>query len=111
MKYASYLIYLSGPITAGHGRTVEDNVASALKVYWACLRAGVPAFCPHLSAAFPSAFEIDYLTWIAYDYAIIDKSTHVLMLPNWEQSKGANLEKQYAEHRRLPIAYSLDDLL
>ena len=104
-------VYLSGPLTAKHGYTVEENVAAATKVYWECLRRGVPAFCPHLSAAFPSAFDIDYTVWIEYDYRIIERSTHVLLLPRWEQSSGALLEKAYAEKYGIPVVESLDAIL
>ena len=104
-------VYLSGPITPKHGYTIEENVASAAKVYWECLRRGVPAFCPHLSGAFPTAFsDIDYQTWIAYDLAVIDRCTHVLMLPRWETSSGALVERDYAATRGLPVLTHIDEL-
>lgn len=104
-------VYLSGPITARHGFSVEENVASALKVYWECLRAGIPAFCPHLSAAFPTGHTaVDYERWMAYDFAVIERCTHVLMLPRWETSSGALREMDFAEKRQLPISCSLDVL-
>lgn len=103
-------VYLSGPITAKHGRTVEQNVADAVAAYLDCMRAGVPAFCPHLSGAFPSAFEIDYETWIDYDLAVIDRCTHVVMLPRWETSSGAVREKAYAESIGKPVVFSPAEL-
>lgn len=102
-------VYLSGPITAKHGYSVEQNVASAVKVYLRCLRLGIPAFCPHLSGAFPSAFEIDYETWLAYDFAVIDRCTHVVMLPRWQSSAGAVREREYAQQRGIPCFASLDE--
>ena len=110
MMRLDVFVYLSGPITAKHGYSVEDNVASAIRVYWACLRAGIPAFCPHLSAAFPTAFEIHYENWMAYDYAVIDRCTHVLLLPRWETSAGALQEKAYAEARGLPVVQSIGEI-
>lgn len=105
------LVYLSGPITAKH-HTVEENTASAIKVYFDLLSRGVPAFCPHLSAAFPSAFTVPYDVWLAYDYAVIDRCTHMLMLPGWADSNGALLEARYAQYeRQMPIAYSVDEFL
>ena len=104
-------VYLSGPITAGHGRTVADNVASALAVYYACLRAGIPAFCPHLSALDPAAFEIDYETWMAQSFAVIGRCTALLMLPHWEQSSGALRERSWAESRGMPVYESLEAML
>lgn len=104
-------VYLSGPITAKHGYSIEENVAAAVGVYLACLQAGWPVFCPHLSAAFPTAWTaVDYETWMAYDFAGIDICTHVLMLPRWETSSGAVREKAYAEARGIPVFLSLDQM-
>lgn len=110
MMRRDLFVYLSGPITAKNGRTVEQNVADAVAVYLDCLRRGVPAFCPHLSGAFPSAFEIDYETWIDYDFAIIDRCTHVVMLPRYEESSGALRERAYAESIGKPVVYSIGEL-
>lgn len=100
-------VYISGPITAKHGYTVEENVAAALKVYLDLLRRGIPCFCPHLSGAFPSAFDVDYETWLAYDYAVIARCTHVLLLPRWETSTGAVRERDFAESIGVPV---IDDV-
>jgi hypothetical protein len=106
------LVYISGPMTARDGFTIEENVAAGLRVFLELLDAGIPAYCPHLSGAFPSAWSaIAWERWLAYDYAIIDRCTHVLMLPRWESSTGARAEREYATRRALPIAYSMPALL
>jgi hypothetical protein len=104
------LVYLAGPITAKDGVSVEQNVASALAVYFDCVRRGIPAFCPQLTAAFPSAFAIDYETWMAYDFAVLDRCTHLLLLPRWDTSAGAQREMVRAAERKLPIFTDLDSL-
>lgn len=105
-------VYMSGPITARHDYTVEENVASAVRIYWDLLRRGLPAFCPHLSGAFPTAFSaLDYDVWLQYDFAVIDRCTHILMLPRWETSTGAVRERAYAEDRGLPVALTVDELI
>ena len=97
-------LYLSGPITAKNGFTVEENVFGALRVYLDCLKRGYPSFCPHLSGLFPSAHaEIPYETWIAYDFAIIRRSTHVVTLPRWESSAGACREVVFARSLGIPV--------
>lgn len=105
-------VYISGPITAKHGYTVEENVAAALRVYLECIRRKVAAFCPHLSAAFPTAHHaVDYELWMDYDFAVIDRCTHVLMLPRWETSGGAVREREYAEQRGIPVFTDIDALV
>lgn len=105
-------VYISGPMTAKHGFTIEENVAAGLRVYLECLRRGLPAFCPHLGGAFPSAWsEIPWGIWLAYDLAVIDRCTHVLMLPRWETSTGAVKERAYAESIGKPIIESIDEVV
>lgn len=97
-------VYLSGPITASDGYSVEDNIASALAVYFGLLKQGIPAFCPHLSAQFPSAWSLlTYEDWIAYDFAVIRRSTHLMRLPRWQTSKGALREIELAERIGVPV--------
>ncbi len=110
MRRRDVFAYLTGPITAKNGFSVEDNVSSALTVYLACLNRGIPVFCPHLSAIFPSAhLSVDYETWMAYDFAVIDRCTHIVLLPRWETSSGAVREVEYAE-RTGKILVSVENL-
>lgn len=103
------LVYISGPMTAKDGRTIEHNTADGVAVYLDLLRHGIPAFCPHLCGAFPSAWTaLPHAEWLAYDYAIIDRCTHMLMMPRWETSTGARLEHDYAMRRGMPILFSME---
>lgn len=105
------LVYISGPMTAKDGRTIEQNTADGVAVYLELLKRGIPAFSPHLSGAFPSAWSaLDHAQWIEYDLAIIDRCTHVLMMARWETSTGARLELAYADQRRIPICFTLEEL-
>jgi hypothetical protein len=90
------LVYISGPMTAKDGYTIEENTAAGVRVYLDLLRRGIPAFSPHLSGAFPSAWTaLSHAEWIAYDCAILDRCTHLLMMPRWETSAGAEKEREY----------------
>lgn len=76
------LVYISGPMTAKDGRTMEQNTADGVAVYLDLLRRGIPAFSPHLSGAFPSAWTaLTHAERIVYDCAILDRCTHLLMMP------------------------------
>lgn len=90
------LVYISGPMTAKDGRTAEQNCADGIAVYLELLTLGIPAFCPHLSGLAPSAWTtLTHEQWIAYDCAILDRCTHILMMPRWETSTGAVKEREY----------------
>lgn len=105
-------VYISGPMTAKHGFTVEENVAAGVRVYLDCLKRGIPAFCPHLGGAFPSAWtEVSWEKWLDYDLAVIDRCTHVLMMPRWQESAGAVKERDYAVSIGKPIVHSIDDVM
>lgn len=63
--------------------------------------------------AFPSAWSaLSHAEWIAYDCAIIDRCTHMLMMPRWETSAGALQELNYwTDSRSLKsVAYSVAEL-
>ena len=104
-------VYISGPMTARDGRTIEQNTADGVAVYLDLLARGIPCFCPHLAGAFPTAWTaLDHAAWLAYDMAIIDRCTHVLMMPRWETSHGARLEQAYAVLIGRPVIYALAEL-
>lgn len=105
------LVYLSGPMTAKGGVLMEENVAAGLRVHLDLLKAGIPNFCPQLSGAFPSAWaDVSWEVWLQYDLAVIDRCTHMLMLPRWELSAGALREKAHAEARGIPVLFSAGEL-
>lgn len=104
-------VYISGPMTAKHGVSIEENVAAGLRVFIECLQRGIPAYCPHLSGAFPTAWSaVPWETWLDYDLAVIDRCSHVLMMDRWHLSAGAIKERDYAISIGKPIIYSLEDL-
>lgn len=108
------LVYISGPMTAKDGRSIEQNVADGIAVYLELLKIGIPAFSPHLSGLSPSSWTaLTHAEWIAYDCAILDRCTHILMMPRWETSTGACMELEYWRVRideRGGVAYSVAEL-
>lgn len=104
-------VYISGPITAKGSVSIEENAVLALCVHLELVRLGIPNHCPQLVGMYPSASLISWETWIEFDLAIIDRCSHLLMLPKWRESRGAVEEHDYAKKINLPIAYSIPELV
>ena len=103
------ILYISGPYSAGNGRSVEDNIAVARAHAVAAARRGWMPLTPHLNTAH---FEVDCPEisnddWIEGDLAILRllprANAAVLMLPGWEGSRGARLERDWAIHLNLEV--------
>jgi len=103
------ILYLSGPYSPGNGRTIAENIAVARSYAVAAARKGWMPLTPHLNTAH---FEVDCPEvpnedWIDGDLAILRllprARAAVLMLPGWEQSKGARLERDWAIHLNLEV--------
>jgi hypothetical protein len=105
------LVYLAGPITPKNGFTIEENVSVGVKTFLSLIDNGIPAYSPQMIAAFPSAFHIEWGIWMELDKLIIAHCTHMLMLPNWRDSKGACEERMFAEKIQLRICESVAELL
>lgn len=108
---AKPLVYIAGPISPKNGYLAEENVLDGVRVHLDLVEAGIPNYCPQMDGAFPSAWKIDWKVWIEYSYGVITHCTHMLMLPRWEESKGAQEERIFAQNRGIPIAYSVPELI
>ena len=103
------ILYLSGPYTPANGRTTEQHIAVARTHAKAAWRQGWAAFCPHLNCAGfeVTCQEIPHSAWLDGDLAILDlldpAVDAVLMLPGWDKSRGATVERQRALVRGLEI--------
>lgn len=105
------LIYISGPITPRDGFSVEQNVANSLPIFFECLRRGWPAFLPHTHGSFPTAHMVmNHTEWLEYDMMIINRCTHMLMLPRWERSEGSIIERNHALEIGLLVCDSMEML-
>jgi len=102
------VVYVSGPYTPFENVTVDQNIKIAQKYAHALRLKGFAVVCPHSNGG-DSEFIPDELTWqnfIEEDYSIILSCHAMFMLPNWEKSKGAGIENEWAKKLGIPIFYS-----
>ena len=103
------LLYICGPYTGMDSEETNNNISVAREYAVAAAKAGWFPFTPHLNTAH---FEVDCPEvpnedWIDGDLAILRllprARAAVLLLPGWEQSKSARLERDWAIHLNLEV--------
>ena len=101
------LVYISGPITAKDGFTLEENVAAGVQLFLQLTARVIPAFCPHLCGTFA---DITWARWMEYDLAVLPRCTHILLLPRWWRSRGARAEVACAIGHDLTVLTDISQL-
>jgi nucleoside 2-deoxyribosyltransferase len=98
------LIYVAGPYS-GTPEEIERNVESAAKIAAELWRIGHAVICPHTNSHLVSklAPDITYEQWIRGDINMLARCDAIVMLPNWQQSRGAVAEFAYAQQIKMPI--------
>ena len=95
------LLYVSGPYTG----EINENIANARKIAVELWGRGYAVLCPHLNT---QNFEIDctakYEDYIDGDCRMIDGCDGLVLIPGWEKSRGALLEKAHAEMKGIPVS-------
>ena len=105
-------IYLSGPYSDEDKRRRDLNIERARECAGICLRRGHWPFCPHtMTGCFEDFFpDLPWMTYIAADLAWLPFCHSMLMLPEWEDSRGACIEWESARKLGLTIYKSIDEV-
>jgi len=113
-------VYIAGPYM-GTAKThdhhsyseIDRNIAQARDALATLARAGVGAFCPHTHSAHFEVItpEVPPAYWYELDIHFLEACDAILMLPRWNESKGAILEKGIAEELGLPVLYDLEEAI
>ncbi len=116
------LVYICGPISKGD---LLHNIQQADAAFFALLRSGIPAICPHWNVYSggamrdPDSDEVYAVAgaapngttaqnWYGLDLQIVKRCGAVLRLPG--ESVGADLEVKCAEEHGIPVFYALVDV-
>lgn len=106
-------VYIAGPYTAGTDAEVMSNVRAAISMADTLRSAGFQVYVPHLSHFWHIRLGREYEDWLDQGFFWLGKCNVVLLLPGWENSKGAKLEYERARSLSMPIydAHEIDLLL
>lgn len=98
------IVYVSGKYS-GTPEEIKANIEKAKAVAVELWSKGYVALCPHLNTA-NFEEESSLLTWDDYikgDLALLSRCDAIVMLPDFEDSKGALVEFEYAVRNDIPI--------
>lgn len=91
------VVYLAGPYSANEHGSISENIIKARKIAIEMWEQGYAVICPHLNTAhFEVDCQCDYEDYMRGDFAIIHKVDAVVMIPGWQDSKGAVMERNLA---------------
>lgn len=102
------VVYISGKYSGD----IVTNIDKARKLAIEVWEAGFTALTPHLNTIhFENDCQCTYEDFIDGDLELIKRCDCLLMLPEWDYSKGALMEHAEAKKLNKPIFYSLENLI
>ena len=104
------IVYIAGPYSPINGLTINENVNNAKELAKECWKNDIPAICPQMNTAFMDAVTSPDVFYIG-DLDIIERCDAVLMVPGWEKSFGAKMERLHALREEIPVFESVKGLV
>jgi len=98
-------VYIASPYTKGNQL---ENVNVQMDMYYELVQLGFLPFTPLYSHYVHERNPISYDKWMEIDYKWIDVCDYILRLPG--ESKGADLEIEYAKNQNKIVFYSVEEL-
>lgn len=96
-------VYISGKITGPHPREYRGKFKAAVRKL---NEMGHEAINP----ARMDVYNLTYAQYMAIDGMLVKFSDAIYMLDNWEDSKGARMEKELAESLGLKVMYEKEGI-
>lgn len=95
------LVFISGPYSGEHQLEHQRIAKEMAERLW---QLGHSVICPHLNSG-GMDHVASYQTYIDGYLQILARCDAVVLLPNWENSSGANTEVAYAKKLNIPIFF------
>ncbi len=113
-------IYLAGPLSSDTEEGIQFHIRASRIVWNRLVDMGHYPFSPHLmsghrchtdAALEMTELDAEYAKWVSgYDFAWLSLCDAILMLPQWQVSRGSKMEFAEAQRLGLHIFYSEDDV-
>jgi hypothetical protein len=98
------VVYIAGPFTGKTAWDVECNVREAEKIALQVAKAGAMPLCPHTNSRFfYGQCTADF--WYDGTLELLKRCDAIVMLPNWQASKGSLMEHTYAKEHGMQVFY------
>lgn len=110
------VVYIAGPYAGPthDGKSyyeISRNILEAREWAKRVIEAGAFPFTPHLNSYH---MELDVGRsadwWREADLEILRRCDAILLIPGWQESKGAKMEYEFALANHIPLLYSIDVL-
>lgn len=97
------ILYIAGPYSGD----IAGNIFRAREVALEVWKYGDVALCPHLNTAHFEVYapEITWEDYIAGDLIMLSRCDGIIMIPDWQRSRGAELERRYAADNGIPVYF------
>lgn len=99
------IIYVAGPMAKP---PMDDNIRRAMSAGAALIGLGFTPILPQLSFYMAVHYPQSWETWLDVDKPLVLKSDGVLRLDG--ESKGADLEEQWARDADIPVFYAVSEV-
>ena len=96
--------YVAGPYTDARGTWfVQENIRRAAEVARSLWRMGFAVICPHTNSAMMGGTDLAEQAFLDGDIAMLGRCDVLVLLDDWERSKGTLGEMDCALQRGIPI--------
>lgn len=101
------LMYIAGRYSGKTYSEIDDNIKKAKQEALRVIKKGWFPVTPHLNTAHFEEWEdflgVDYHFWIEGDLEILKKCDAVYFTPDWEESSGCKIEREFANENDILI--------